>query len=216
MSFSQTYSAILRMILRDGLETPLARDIVRKSGFRPGSGIAPEGRPPVTMLRAVKFSSRTGPPSVDAAFLQYSGYTRRRFNSSLGARNTQAYTGFEAHMRFWLGGFTEVRVVGRVFTTLANLYLLCGFAVPIGPPQTFIANAKLPDTAAPIPSGLQVIPPPTSAIVTPLVAPYAVSPWVPIHESFLETEVECSVFVRNLNTSGNVTLDLGSTEIQLR
>lgn len=214
MSFPISYREISEMMPKRALQTRMARAIARKAGLRVGGGTS-AGRPPTTILRTVKWTTESIPPGAFGE-IQYSSYARRRLGQSISSRTTISITGIQEITRFWLEGFTQVRIVARVFEAQSGAHLLCGFAPPTFDALNFLAAARLPDTYALLGTGLQVIPPPTSTIVMPMTAPYTISPWVPIHENFLSTEIQCAFFLRNLNTSGFVIADVGACDIQIR
>jgi hypothetical protein len=177
------------------------------------------GRPPTTILRTVKFSSGQPPaPVADEWAIQFARYIRLVANFSAANRTVQTLAPSingqvpQIQTRFWLGGFTEVRLVARVFVSHPSIRLLCAFAHPT---YDFTAAARLPDTYALIgdnfpDAGV------TSPIVVPLSTPYAISEWVPIHENFLETEVQCAIYRRNVATSGSASFSVGACDIQVR
>lgn len=200
------------------LHTRVARAIARKSGFRPGSGaVAPSGRPPFVAVHAIRWLQTFGnTPSTDSGPIQFSHPLRRRLNQSVS--NGQIDTLMVAlQSRFWCEGYTEVRVVGRVFSTQANGRLLCGFALAESATTLFTEVARMPDTYEVIPNGPVLGGAwPVSPLLTPLSSPWAISEWVPIHENFLNTEVRACVMVANMNTTSFFQVDVGSCQIQLR
>lgn len=213
MSFPITDREITEKVRGRALVTRMARRIASKADLRVGSGTS-TGRPPTTILRTVKWTTEIGPPPFGE--IQFSGVSRRRLGQGISNRTTVSIAGIQEITRFWIEGFTEVRIVARVFEAQAGGHLLCGFAHPTFDALNFLATARLPDTYALLGTGLQLVPPPTSAIVMPMVAPYTISPWVPIHENFLNTEVQCAFYLRNLNTSGLIVADVGACDIQVR
>jgi hypothetical protein len=220
VSFPGSYREIRELVREKALETPMARAIVRKSGFIRGLGTSPGGRPPTTILRTVKFTHHTFQlPFTGLDAYQFSRVLRRRYQKNITSRTTtplsEGIDGAVAQVatRFWLEGYTEVRIVARVFADTLNGRLLCGFALPA---YNFIGTARLPDTAALIGGGSPNPSPPTSPIVVPMSAPYAISPWVPIHEMFLGQEIQCAFYIRSIATSGVIQTDLGACDIQVR
>lgn len=178
------------------------------------------GRPPTTILRTIKFRAGVFPPPfTNSTAIQYAGHTSWTSSASVPARRTRVAQGTinsavpVIQTRAWIGGFTEVRIVARVFADRPAGYLLCGFAHPT---YDFVAAARLPDTYELIGGLTLETSPPTSPIVVPLAGPYAVSEWVPIHANFLDTEVQCAFYARNTAVSGSMALSLGACDIQLR
>lgn len=215
MSFPRTYQSVLDMVGKKALETRFARGVVRKSGLRMGGGETFTGAPPKAALRFLKYNARTlNSPTSEASFIQYGWWLRRRLNVSLSNRVTQRISA--EHMAlFWLEGYTEVRIVARVFAAQPNGRIFCGFSPRVFLPSTFDTNAFFPDTGALIAPGFSSSPP-TSPIVTPMSAPYAIGPWVSINEGFLNTEVQVALYWRNVGTTGFITPDIGMVEVQVR
>lgn len=216
--FPLTYREVYELVRREVLHTKLARAIMRKSGFTNSSQTF--GAPSThTILRSTYWSQivRNSPRLLDTEPIQFSRDLRRQFNVALGAGQTQPLTPFGFYgqqvwsmTRVWLGSATEMRIVARVFQDAPNARIFAVFSLPT---YFFLNNARTPDTYELVPSTGTT---PSTPQMVPFVGPFAVSPWVPIHENFLQSEVMCSVYLRNLATSGTIQRDLGIFEVQVR
>ncbi len=219
MTLPRSYKEVRRIVRGKVLSTHVARQIVRKSGFSGAIGPSGGGRPPIVVMRFEWWFTVTPDTGQTDTFAQYTRASSRRYNRSVGASATttlgqQNTTGRIAeHMtRFWLGPFTEVRVVARVITTNSNLRVIGGFAGPTGDwinPPIFSA-AGFADSAQAVLTG-------TGSAMATLTQSVSVSSWASIHSSYKALgEVRAGMFVRNTSTTASQIPEIGTCELQVR
>ena len=217
--YPKTYVAVKELVRKTALITPMARKIVRRSGFRVGSAAAEGGRPPITVVRFEFYNLQngvtydTGQPAAD----QYTRTISRKYATTIAANATRAMAPtnrFSSHMtRVWLAPFEDVRVVARVITSTTNLHVIGAFGHPatgdwIVVPISTVAGFA--DTAGSVLGG-------SGSCITSLVAPISASTWQPIHASYKALgEVRAGLFIRNTSGAISSAPESGVIELQVR
>lgn len=205
MSFRLTYKEILELVANTVLYVPIARDIVRRAGIRPGG--ASGGNGPITALRLEYwniYNHESGvlydPPGAESRF------------ERVIDNNPSAVPGLGlANTTMWLEGLTQVRVNARTIVPHPSAKLQVSWA-EYGVDTGF--ERYWPDTGAVVfdlPFGT---PNTAGSVSCGLTEEYNTSGWIDFLPEWLEREIYMQL--ETAYGDGESTAQLGMCELQLR